>query len=88
MGINLDGAEQLTELPLGRISAPTLIVSARDDGFNTLPAAEFAARQIPDAKLMVNEAGGHLLVGYEKKVRARVHSFLAAAVSNSASDRL
>ncbi len=37
-----------------------------------MPAAEYAARQIPDAKLMVNDAGGHLLVGYEKKVSAQL----------------
>ncbi len=82
LGIKLDSAAQLTELPLREINAPTLIVSARDDGFNTLPAAEYAARRIPDAKLMVNAAGGHLLVGHEKKVSARVRSFLADAVSN------
>lgn len=79
-GINLDSTVHLAELPLDKITAPTLIISARDDGFNTLPAAEFAARRIPDAKLMVNDAGGHLLVGCERKVRATVRNFLATAV--------
>jgi pimeloyl-ACP methyl ester carboxylesterase len=38
---------------------PTLVISARDDLFNTLPAAEFAASAIPNAKLIVYETGGH-----------------------------
>ncbi len=83
LGINVDSAADLHELPLGKITAPTLIVSARDDGFNTLPAAEFMASKIPDAKLVVYDTGGHLLVGHEKAVRATVRSFLAAAGSTS-----
>jgi pimeloyl-ACP methyl ester carboxylesterase len=77
-GINVDSNTELRELPLGTITAPTLIVSVRDDGFNTLPAAEFAASKIPDAKLVVYDSGGHLMVGQGKSVRATVRSFLAA----------
>jgi pimeloyl-ACP methyl ester carboxylesterase len=79
-GINLDSNPDLRELPLAKITAPTLIVSARDDGFNTLPAADFAASKIPSAKLIVYDTGGHLLVGRQQAVRAAVRSFLAAAV--------
>lgn len=78
-GINLDSAPNLHELPLNRLRAPTLIVSARDDLFNTLPAAEFAASKIPNAKLVVFETGGHLLVRHEEEVRAEVRAFLAGA---------
>ena len=46
-GINLDSTAELRELPLENITAQTLIISARDDGFNTLPAAEFAAKKTP-----------------------------------------
>ncbi len=80
-GINLDGASRLTELPLETIAAPTLLVSARDDQFNTLPAAQFAAGKIPGAKLIVYESGGHLLVGHSQEVRAEVRAFLANAGS-------
>jgi 2-hydroxy-6-oxonona-2,4-dienedioate hydrolase len=66
---------------LGKITAPTLIISARDDGFNTLPAAEFAASKIPDAKLIIYDTGGHLMVGHQEAVRTAVRSFLAAAGS-------
>lgn len=78
-GINVDSTPDLHELPLGRIAAPTLIVTTRDDLFNTLPAAEFAAARIPGARLIAYETGGHLLVGRGQEIRAAVRSFLAEA---------
>jgi pimeloyl-ACP methyl ester carboxylesterase len=75
-GINIDSAPGLHELPLERIAAPTLIISARDDLFNTAPAAEYAAGRIPGARLIVFDKGGHLLVGHEFEVRAAVHAFI------------
>jgi pimeloyl-ACP methyl ester carboxylesterase len=90
-GINIDSTPKLGELPLEKISVPTLIFSARDDLFNTLPAAQFAAGRIPDARLVVYETGGHLLVGHQEDVRNEVRAFLARAgieprVPPSASD--
>jgi pimeloyl-ACP methyl ester carboxylesterase len=78
-GINIDSTPDLHELPLERIAVPTLIISARDDLFNTLPAAEFAAGKIPGSELVVYETGGHLLVGRIEDARAKVRSFIAAA---------
>ncbi|RTM10906.1 MAG: alpha/beta hydrolase [Hyphomicrobiales bacterium] len=78
-GINIDSAPELHELPLEEISAPTMIISARDDLFNTLPAAEFAAGKIPGAKLVVYDTGGHLLVGQAQEVRMTIRTFLADA---------
>ncbi|HVX74685.1 MAG TPA: alpha/beta hydrolase [Bradyrhizobium sp.] len=75
-GINVDSHTELHQLPLEKIAAPTLIVAARDDGFNTLPAAEFAASKIPYAELVIYEAGGHLLIGHEGELRMMVRSFL------------
>jgi pimeloyl-ACP methyl ester carboxylesterase len=78
-GINVDSDPKLGELPLEKITAPTLIVSARDDLFNTLPAAEFAASRIPSARLVVYETGGHLLIGHQEDVRSEVRAFLTRA---------
>ncbi|GLS35321.1 alpha/beta hydrolase [Mesorhizobium tianshanense] len=78
-GINIDSTPELHELPLEEITAPTMIISARDDLFNTLPAAEFAAGKIPGAKLVVYDTGGHLLVGQVQEVRKAVRTFLASA---------
>ena len=75
-GINVDSNPDLRLLPLERIAAPTLIISARDDLFNTLPAAEFAASKIPGAKLIIYDTGGHLMVGRQQEVRDAIRSFL------------
>ena len=61
------------------IVQPTLIISARDDLFKTLPAAEFAASRIPDSKLIAFDTGGHLLVGHDAEVREAVRTFLNRA---------
>jgi pimeloyl-ACP methyl ester carboxylesterase len=76
-GISLDSAPSLHPLPTERIVAPTLVISARDDLFNTAPAAEFAAHSIPGAKLIMYESGGHLLVGQQDDARAALLEFLA-----------
>ncbi|TGS13983.1 alpha/beta hydrolase [Mesorhizobium sp. M2E.F.Ca.ET.209.01.1.1] len=78
-GINIDSAPDPHERPLSEIAAPTMIVSARDDLFNTLPAAEFAAARIRGAKLVVYDTGGHLLVGRMQEVRTAIRAFLAGA---------
>ncbi|MDX8533301.1 alpha/beta hydrolase [Mesorhizobium sp. VK25A] len=78
-GIKIDSVPELHELPLQEITAPTTIISARDDLFNTLPAAEFAASRIPGAKLVVYDTGGHLLVGHAQQVREAVRVFLEGA---------
>ncbi len=83
-GINIDSNPDLRRLPLEEIRAPTLVISARDDLFNTLPAAEFTASAIPNAKLVVYDSGGHLLVGHDHEVRAVVGDFLAKAGVNPA----
>ncbi|HEY7800879.1 MAG TPA: alpha/beta hydrolase [Hyphomonadaceae bacterium] len=77
-GINLDSTPNLHPLPLERIAAPALVISAHDDLFNTAPAAEFAARSIPGARLVLFETGGHLLMGRQDEVRATVQDFLAS----------
>jgi len=76
-GINIDSAPDLHRLPLDKIAAPTLVVSAEDDLFNTLPAAKFAAASIPGAKLVVYDTGGHLLVEHGGKIKKVVSDFLA-----------
>jgi 2-hydroxy-6-oxonona-2,4-dienedioate hydrolase len=79
LGINVDCTTDPTRYPLEAIRAPTLVVSARDDLFNTLPAAQFAANNIPNAELVVYETGGHLLVGRENELRSAAETFLATA---------
>jgi 2-hydroxy-6-oxonona-2,4-dienedioate hydrolase len=79
-GINIDSNPNLARPSLEHIDVPTLVISARDDLFNTLPAAEFAAATIPNAKIVVYDTGGHLLVGRQLEVRAVISDFLAKQV--------
>jgi pimeloyl-ACP methyl ester carboxylesterase len=67
-----------------KISAPTLIISARDDLYNTAPAAAFAASRIRGAQLVILETGGHLLVGRQTEVGQAVRRFLARVTAHVA----
>ncbi len=51
-GVNIDSHPDLGALPLERIGVPTLVISTRDDQFNTLPAATYTAARIPGARLV------------------------------------
>jgi 2-hydroxy-6-oxonona-2,4-dienedioate hydrolase len=76
-GISIDSQPDLAPRPLDTLAVPTLLITARDDLFNTYPSAEYAAAQIPGAKLVVFDQGGHLLVGHGDEVRAAIGDFLA-----------
>ena len=75
-GIEGEDAFEMKPWPLQRICAPTLIVSAEDDLFRTLPGARFTAAGILDAELEVLPDGGHLMVGHGARVEARIAEFL------------
>lgn len=51
--------KHLTPAPLESIHMPTLIVSARDDRYGTYASAEYTASQIPSAKFVGFDQGGH-----------------------------
>jgi pimeloyl-ACP methyl ester carboxylesterase len=80
-GIIADSSARIEPWPLERITAPTLVISAKDDLFNTLPAARWTAEHVPDAELMILESGGHLLSGQSEEVRARIVDFLRRRVA-------
>ena len=63
--------------PLDRVRCPTLIVTATDDLFHTLPGARRAAATIPGAALIVVRSGGHLLVDRRLELRGAALAFLA-----------
>jgi 2-hydroxy-6-oxonona-2,4-dienedioate hydrolase len=62
---------------LESIRAPTLVVSVRDDGFGTYASAEYTASQIPGAKFIGFDHGGHLWVGHDEEVQAAIVKFLS-----------
>jgi 2-hydroxy-6-oxonona-2,4-dienedioate hydrolase len=81
LGVLNDGNTQGSgrEYPLTRVVAPTLLISAADDLYQTLPVARHAASVIPQSKLMEFATGGHLLLGHENEVWPAVASFLRPA---------
>jgi pimeloyl-ACP methyl ester carboxylesterase len=58
------------------ITAPTLVVHARDDHLNPFRFGEYTAQHIPGAQFLPLATGGHLMLGHHAEVRARVNSFL------------
>ena len=70
--------KRLGPAALESVRVPTLVVSARDDGFGTYAAAQYTASRIPGARFLGFEDGGHLLVGHDAAVRAQVVAWLRA----------
>jgi len=68
--------KRLRAYSLEVIRTPTLIISARDDGFGTYASAEYTASRIPGAKFIGFDSGGHLLVGRDETVRSAVVELL------------
>lgn len=82
-GIIVDSNAILHALPLSTINAPTLVISARDDLFNTFPAAQYLASKIPRAELIAYEDGGHLLIGHEQDVQVRIRKFISIVTAGA-----
>jgi 2-hydroxy-6-oxonona-2,4-dienedioate hydrolase len=80
-GIAYDAATQSTSpvFPLERITAPTLLITAKDDGYRTQRPARRAASVIPHATLIEYETGGHLLLGHAEEVASAIAAFLLRA---------
>jgi pimeloyl-ACP methyl ester carboxylesterase len=62
---------------LEEISAPTLVIHARDDGINPFAVGARTADRIPGAQFMPLDSGGHLSLGHRGEIQARVRAFLS-----------
>ena len=67
---------RLERAELERITAPTLIFSARDDGYRTWEGAQYSAEHIAGARFVGYPVGGHLLVGHEREDLRTTVAFL------------
>jgi 2-hydroxy-6-oxonona-2,4-dienedioate hydrolase len=77
VGVVLDNSAELPGERITAITAPTLIVHARDDLLQLYHNAEFAVATIPGARLMTFEAGGHVVVVVEREaIGAAVRSHI------------
>lgn len=80
-GLTADTAasKAMTPVDLARSSAPTLIVSARDDGYGTYASAEYMAGQIKGARFLGFETGGHAWAGHNDEVMAAISTLVLSA---------
>jgi pimeloyl-ACP methyl ester carboxylesterase len=62
--------------PLEQLSAPTLVITAKDDPLAPYEFAVTAARRIPDAQLVTIEAGGHMFIGHSHQVCDAITAFI------------
>ena len=83
-GIMADTTSELVRSDLEKIDAPTLVISAEDDLYHTLPGARFAAEHIPNAELKVFKTGGHLMIGHAEDTRKAIGAFIARYVDGEA----
>src|SRR6056297_1562981 len=66
-GAVFDNEAQMPGSRIAAITAPTLIIHAKDDLLQLYHNAEFAASTIPGSELMSYESGGHILMIVEQE---------------------
>jgi 2-hydroxy-6-oxonona-2,4-dienedioate hydrolase len=73
-GLRSDTAasKHLAPASLEAVRAPTLIITARDDGYGTYASAEYTARHIAGARFIGFARGGHTWVGHDDAVMAAI----------------
>lgn len=77
-GLRADTAasKALTPAALDKVTAPTLIISARDDLYGTYAGSEYTANRIAGARFLGFETGGHTWVGHNDEVMAAILDLL------------
>ena len=64
------------DYPLNQIVVPTLVIHAEDDGLVSFTHGQYTAQNIPGARLIALQSGGHLLMGQHEQVSSEVVEFL------------
>jgi pimeloyl-ACP methyl ester carboxylesterase len=79
-GLRSDTAvgKRLAPEPLDSIRVPTLVISARDDGYGTYASAQYTAGQIAGAKFIGFDKGGHTFVGHNDEVMSEIVKLLVS----------
>jgi pimeloyl-ACP methyl ester carboxylesterase len=75
----LNDAAVVSSVPryeLERISVPTLTISAADDLFGTFEIAKYTAANVPGARFVGYETGGHITVGHSDEIINEIATFL------------
>ena len=72
--------KHLTPSALHTVRAPTLIISARDDGYGTFATAQYTASQIAGAQFIGFDQGGHTWVGHDDEVMEAIRALVVKAL--------
>jgi pimeloyl-ACP methyl ester carboxylesterase len=75
----LNDAAVVSSLPryeLEKISVPTLTISAANDLFGTFEIARYTAANVPGARFVGYETGGHITVGHSDEIINEIATFL------------
>jgi pimeloyl-ACP methyl ester carboxylesterase len=70
----------VNDLPIERITVPTMIIHAKDDPLCAFGPAEKAAKRIPGCTMFAQESGGHLGLGQNERTRDALADFLKVPV--------
>jgi len=62
--------------PLQEIAVPALVIHAVDDSLASYEYVRQLAQEIPNAKFVTLEKGGHLLLGQRARVQSEIAQFL------------
>lgn len=65
--------------PLETISCPVLAISAEDDLYGTAASARHVAAEVPDARLLIHDDGGHMLVDHQEETWSAIVAFIAGS---------
>ena len=77
-------SKSMTPARLDLVTAPTLIISARDDRYGTYASAEYTASQIAGARFLGFETGGHTWVGHDAEVMQAIADLVLTAANGAA----
>ncbi len=72
-------ANSLAPFELDKVTASTLVISARDDLYGTYANSEYTAGKITGARFVGYTTGGHMLAGRYDQVAAEIAAFLKMA---------
>jgi predicted alpha/beta hydrolase family esterase len=62
---------------LERITAPTLAISLKDDGYGTYGGARYTAGQVTGARFIGYEQGGHVVAGHSQEMTEEMAKFFS-----------
>jgi pimeloyl-ACP methyl ester carboxylesterase len=68
-------ATSIPRYDLEQNSVPTLLISAEDDLYGAFPNAEYTAEYMPHAQLVRFATGGHILLGHDRQLHAKIVEF-------------